>query len=140
METATPAEREGGRRAGGLHHANQVEAFAYSERQAALAARVLKCASRTFEAIGAGPATQEVIFWNLYVTRNLGRDEIADKPSEFVEGLKAIYGEAGMVVFEYKMIKEIKLEFGLAAELDKQPKGRGLEDVLRLVAHGAQKP
>jgi hypothetical protein len=134
MEPATPSG-EGGRGGGGLHHANQAAAFDYYRRQAAIAARVLSCAGRTFEAIGAGPATQEVIFWNLYVTRNLGRDQIADKPSEFVEGLKAIYGEAGMVVFEYKMIKELKLEFDLNAELDKQPpKARGLADVLRLVA------
>jgi hypothetical protein len=138
METVTPGEMEGERRVGRLRHAKQVPAFDYSERQAAFAARVLNCIGRTFDAIGASSATQEVIFWNLYVTRNLGRDKIVDKPLEFIEGLKAIYGEAGVVVFEYKMTKEIKEEFGLTAEFDKEPiKPRDLADLLRLVAYAA---
>jgi hypothetical protein len=82
--------------------------------------------------------TQEIIFWNLYVTRNLARDEIMDKPTEFVEGLKAIYGEAGEVVFEYMMTKEIKNEFGLTAAFDKEPvKARNLADLLHLVEYAA---
>jgi len=115
-----------------------VAASDYSERQAAFAARIMNCVSRAFDAIGASSATQEIVFWNLYVTRNLGRNEIIDKPTEFIEGLKNIYGEAGVVVFEYTMTKEIKSEFGLTAAFDKEPiKARDLADLLHLVAYVA---
>jgi len=101
-------------------------------------AQSLKCVGRAFDAIGASSTTQDVIFWNLHVTRNLRRDAIVEKPLEFIEGLKAIYGEAGVVVFEYKMTKEIKEEFGLTAEFDKEPiKAKDLADLLRLVAYAA---
>src|SRR5579864_7098047 len=94
-ETATSVVTEQEPKIGGLHHANQVAAFDYSERRLAFAVRVKDCVSRAFHAIGAGPQTQEMIYWNLYVTLNLGRDDILDKPIEFIEGVKAIYGEAG---------------------------------------------
>ncbi len=138
METVTPIEKEQGHSAGGLYHANQVAAFDYSERQAAFAARIMNCMSRAFDAIGASSATQEIIFWNLHVTRNLGRNEIMDKPTEFIEGLKAIYGEAGVGVFEYMMTREIKREFGHTAAFEKEPaKARDLADMLHLVAYAA---
>jgi len=138
METVRPVAKERARNTGGLYHANQVAAFDYSERQAAFAARIMKCVGRAFDALGASSATQEIIFWNLYVTRNLERDEIMDRPAEFIEGLKAIYGEAGEVVFEYMMTKEIKGEFGLTSAFDKEPiKARNLADLLHLVAYAA---
>jgi hypothetical protein len=137
METVRPVEKREGN-IGGLYHANLVAALDYSERQAAFAARVMNCVTRAFDAIGASSATQEVVFWNLQVTRNLARNEIIDKPSEFIEGLKAIYGEAGVVVLEYEMTKEIKREFGLTAAFDKEPtKARNLPDLLHLVAYVA---
>jgi hypothetical protein len=136
METVRPVEKRGSTAA--LYHADQAVSFDYSERQAAFAARIMDCVTRAFDAIGASHATQEVVFWNLQVTRNLGRNEIIDKPSEFIEGLKAIYGEAGVVVFEYEMTKEIKREFGLTAAFDKEPaKPRNLLDLLHLVAYVA---
>jgi len=79
-----------------------------------------------------------LIFWNLYVTRNIGRDDILNKPTEFIEGVKAIYGEAGTVVFEYKMTKEITREFGFTAAFDKEPtKERSASDLLSLIAYAA---
>jgi hypothetical protein len=138
MEVVRPVEKKRESDTGGLYHANVVVAFDYSERQAAFAVRIMNCVTRAFDAIGASSATQEVVFWNLHVTRNLGRNEIIDKPSEFIEGLKAIYGEAGVVVFEYEMTKEIKREFGLTAAFDKEPaKARNLPDLLHLVAYVA---
>ena len=79
-----------------------------------MAARIANCLGRAFHAIGASPATQEVIYWNLYITRNIGRNDIMDNPVEFIAGVKAIYGEAGIVVFDYMLRREIKREFGLS--------------------------
>ncbi len=137
METATPVG-SGLKRQNGLYHSNQVAAFDYSERHAALAARITGCVSRAFYAIGAGSATEEVVYWNLYMTRDVGRNEIADKPAEFIEGLRAIYGEAGTVVFEYMLKREIKREFGLTAAFDDEPvKARDVADLIHLVACAA---
>lgn len=137
METVRPVGK-GGSNTQGLYRANPMAALDYSGRQATFAARIMKCVTRAFDAIGASSATQEVVFWNLLVTRNLRRDEIIDKPSEFIEGLKAIYGEAGVVVFEYEMTKEVKREFGLTAAFDKESiKARNLPDLLHLVAYAA---
>jgi hypothetical protein len=133
METVTPTEK----RKQGLFHSNQVAAFDLSEREAALAARITDCVSRAFHAIGAGSQTQEIVFWNLYMTRNIERNEIIDKPTEFIEGIRSIYGDAGTVVFEYMLRREIKREFGLAA-FDKEPlKARSLADLLHLIAYAA---
>jgi hypothetical protein len=135
-ETATAAVDEQGPKAGGLYHANQVAAFDYSERQAAFAARIKDCVSRAFHAIGAGSQTQELIYWNLYVTQNLGRDDIMNRPGEFLEGVKAIYGEAGIKVFEYMLTREIKREFAITAEFDGEPiRGRAVSDLLNLIAY-----
>lgn len=135
-ETATVAVNEQGPKAAGLYHANQVAAFGYSERQAAFAARIRECVSRAFRAIGAGPQTQEIIYWNLYVTCSLERDDIMNKPDEFLQGVKAIYGEAGIKVFEYMLTREIKKEFGITAEFDGKPiRGGNVSELLSLIAY-----
>lgn len=137
-ETATSVVTEQEPKIGGLYHANQVAAFDYSERRLAFAVRVKDCVSRAFHAIGAGPQTQEMIYWNLYVTQNLGRDDILDKPIEFIEGVKAIYGEAGIKVFEYMLTREIKKEFGINAEFDKESdEEKGTSILISLIAHTA---
>jgi hypothetical protein len=135
-ETATVAVNEQRPKAGGLHHANQVAAFDCSERQAAFAARIRDCVGGAFHAIGAGPQTQEIIFWNLYVTRNLERDDIVNNPNEFIEGVRSIYGEVGIRVFEYMLTREIKREFGITAEFDKEPiQDRRASDLISLIAY-----
>jgi hypothetical protein len=135
-ETATVATDEQKPKTAGLHHANQVAAFEYSERQAAFATRIRNCVSRAFHAIGAGSQTQEIIYWNLYVTRSLERDDIMNKPNEFLEGVKAIYGEAGIKVFEYMLTREIKAEFAITAEFDGEPiRDREVSDLLNLIAY-----
>jgi hypothetical protein len=135
VEVVRPVEKKRESSTGGLL-GNPVAALEYTQPQAVFAAKIMKCVTRAFDAIGASSAMQEVIFWNLHVTRNLGRSEIIDKPAEFIEGLKAIYGEAGVVVFEYEMTKEIKREFGLTTAFDNEPaKARNLLDLLHLVAY-----
>jgi hypothetical protein len=133
MESATLARNEDGRVTGSLFHSNQIAAFHYSEAREVFASRVTKCISRAFEAIGASTATQQVIFWNLSVTHNLGQAEVASKPTQFIEGLRAIYGEAAMVVYEYKLMKEIRKEFGLTEDEMKFVEGHGLADVLQII-------
>jgi hypothetical protein len=128
-------------KAAGLFHANQVAAFERSERQAAFATRIKDCVGRAFRAIGAGPQTQEIIYWNLYVTRSLERDDIMNKPGEFLDGVRAIYGEAGIKVFEYMLTREIKREFGITAEFDGEPiSGRPVSDILNLIAYVVSDP
>ena len=131
MGTVTPIPKE----QTGLFHSNQIAAFDYSERQAAFAARIMNCVSRAFYAISASPATQETVFWNLYVTKNIERTEIINKPADFIEGVRAIFGEAGTVVFEYMLAREIKREFGPSAAFDKKPvRSKNFADLLQLVA------
>ncbi len=137
-ETATAVLSGRDPKSGGLHHANQVAAFDHSERQAAFAIRIKNCISRAFHAIGAGHQTEEVIYWNLYITQNLGRDEIVNKPAEFIEGVKVIYGEAGVRVFEYMLTREIKNEFGITAEFDKESiQEKSASDLMSLIAYAA---
>lgn len=122
-----------------MPRADTVAAFDHPERRAALAARIKDCISGAFYAIGAGAQTQELIYWNLYVTGNLGRDEVLDKPAEFIEGVKAIYGEAGVKVFEYMLIRELKKEFGVTAELDEESakENNAVSDLIRLITSTA---
>lgn len=120
-----------------LFRGNQKSAFDYAERRAALAARITACVSRAFYAIGASSATQEVIYWNLSVTKNVGRNEVADKPAEFIDGLRAIYGDAGCKVFEYMLGKEIRREFNLDFPLlDAEREGAAAASVVpRLITY-----
>lgn len=131
METATSIEKQ---RDGGLHHSDLAAALDSSERHAALAARITDCVDRAFHAIGF--SMQEAIYWNLFMTKNIARNEIIDKPAEFIEGLQAINGEAWTVVFEYMLRREIRSEFGLTDEFDDEPiKERSTSDLLHLIAH-----
>jgi hypothetical protein len=133
-ETETPTEK----RNLGLHHSNEVAAFKQSEQRAAVAARITDCVVRAFHAIGASSLTQEIIFWNLYMTKNVGRNEVMDRPAEFIEGLRGIYGEAGTSIFESMLRREIKREFGAFAVFDnKDAEERSTLDLIRLVRMAA---
>lgn len=122
----------------GLFRSNNLAAFDLSECRAALVAQVATCISRAFEAIGAGSQTQEIVFWKLYVARNIGRNEIVDKPAEFIEGIRDIYGDAGAVVFEYKLAKEMRREFGIAHSFENDPaKRRDFAQLVRQAAFAA---
>lgn len=131
--SSTVARNNDGPVTGSLFHSNQVAAFQYSEAREDFASRVAKCISRAFDAIGASAATQQLIFWNISVTNNVGVGEIASKPVEFMEGLRGIYGEAAMVVYQYKLMKEIRKEFSLSEDEIKFIEGHSLADVLQVV-------
>ena len=68
------------------------------------------------------------------VTKNIGRKDIIDKPAEFFEGMRGIYGEAGTVVFEYMLAREIKREFGVTGEVDNETIKESARNLLRLIA------
>jgi len=132
METATQTKAEGK----GLYHANLVAAYDHSERRALLAVRVMNCIRRAFHNIGAGPEMQDTVFWNLQMTKDIGLTEILEEPEDFIEGLRAIYGQAGTAVFEYMLAREIRREFGLDAESDGgRTKARSVCQLLHLVAY-----
>ena len=122
----------------GLYHSKLVAVVDLSERREALVAGVTNCVSRAFHAIGSSSETQEIIFWNLLMTKNVRRSEIIDKPEEFIDGLRAIYGEAGTVVFEHLFMREIGREFDLTGAFDKEPiRERSTSDLLHLIAYAA---
>jgi hypothetical protein len=134
METATTVRKEEERPPGGLHRSNQIAAFNRAESHAVVAARVKDCVGRAFYAMGISPTMQQVIYWNLSVTKSVGPDDVVDKPAEFIEGLQCIYGEAGTLVFEYLITREIKREFGITSAFDEEAvKGKGLAELLRFI-------
>lgn len=133
VSSSTVASNGDGHVTGSLFHSNQVAAFQHLEASEAFASRVAKCVTRAFEAIGASAATQQIIFWKLSETNNLGEGEVASKPAQFIEGLHAIYGDAAMVVYQYKLMKEIKKEFGLTEDEMKFIEGHSLADVLQII-------
>jgi hypothetical protein len=102
----------------GLYHSNLVAVFDLSERREAFVERFASCVSRAFYAIGSSSETQEIVYWNLLITKNIRKSEIVDKPEEFFQGLQSIYGDAGVSVFDYMLRREIGREFDIAAALE----------------------
>jgi len=135
METATSiGEREA------ELHSDQVSTLEKSGLLEATAARVADCVVRAFNAIGASPQTQEIVFWNIYVVKNVGRKEVIDKAAEFVEGVRGIYGEVGTVVFESMLKRELRREFGPTNELvNENAEERSVSDLVRLIRTAALK-
>ena len=120
----------------GLYHSNMVAAFDSSERRAALVARFASCVNRAFLAMGSSSDAQRVIYWNLLVNTDIRQNEIFDRPGEFIEGLRAIYGEAGTSVFEYMLRREAVREFDLVAAVGSEIlEERTTDDLVRLIAH-----
>jgi hypothetical protein len=90
---------------------NQVAAFGYLEVQSQFDRRVAESVGRVFDSLF-GHGTQAVIYWNLLITRKLGPGEIVEKPSQFMEGLGAIFGSDTQML-EEAMVEELRKEFGL---------------------------
>lgn len=118
---------------GSLFHSNQIASFDYVDRHTTFATKVRDCVIRTFSAIGTSATMQQVILWNLSVTKNVGPDEVADKPTEFIDGLKALIGQAGTDVFEHMLIREVRREFGITTGPESGARN-GLAVVLRCIA------
>ena len=130
-EMATPAAKE----QKGLYHSNLVAIFDLSERREAFVARFANCVSRAFYAIGSSSETQEIVYWNLLITKDVRKSEIIDKPEEFFDGLQTIYGDAGVSVFEHMLRREIGREFDLAAALELEAIKQGsTADLVHLIA------
>jgi hypothetical protein len=121
---------------GALFRSNQIASFDYTESRTTFATRVRDCALRTFDHIGTSLTMQDLIFWRLSVNKKVGVDEVADKPAEFIEGMRAIFGEAGADVFEYLLVREIKREFGFAGDA-RMGELTGLSQVLQAIGSGA---
>jgi hypothetical protein len=96
----------------------------------AFASRVTKCVCDAFEAIGVSSATQQIVFWNLSVTSHVDKGDIARRPTQFIEGLRAIFGEAAVVVYEYKLKVELAKEFGFTEDEKREVEGGGFADAL----------
>src|ERR1700730_2465248 len=60
-----------------------------------------------------GEQAGESIFWNLQMTRGLSRDDIPERPAQFVEGIRGIFGDEATKMMEIAMAKELQKEFGL---------------------------
>jgi hypothetical protein len=86
-------------------------ALDYDKRRGSLDERILACVGRALESIG-GPGTQ-IVFWNLSVTQNLRRNDVVDRPLQFIEGLREILGEKVARTLEVAIIEEVRAEFGL---------------------------
>jgi hypothetical protein len=93
------------------------------EAQLVLVGRVLESVSRAFNSIS--PALASVTLWNMMVTQRLGFTDIADRPAQFIEGLRAIYNAPQARLIETKLVKEIQSEFGLPET------GQNFPDVVR---------
>lgn len=118
----------------GFFLSNQTESFEYQGRQEDATSRVANCLSRAFDAIGASSYTQQMVYWKLSTARMIGPNDILRRPGEFMDGIREIYGEAGTVVFEYMLTREIVREFGLGSELGTGAKARDILGLLQLVA------
>jgi len=131
IETTTPIAKE----QRGLYHSNLVAVFDLSQRRETFVARVADCVSRAFYAIGSSSETQEIVYWNLLTTRDIRKSEIIDNPEEFFEGLEAIYGDAGVSVFDYMLRRELGREFDITAALELEViKEASTPDLLHLIA------
>jgi len=118
---------------------NRAAALGYTERQTPFATRMMNCVSRAFRGIGTSPQMEDMIFWNLSNLHGLGLNEIVDKPIRFIESMKAVFGEAGTAVFEYKLVKEVQAEFNLvrAPEPQDASKKRNPGELLQAAAAAA---
>jgi hypothetical protein len=110
MESTTASK---GQFPGSLFHSNQIASFDYVDRHTTFATKIRDCVIRAFSVIGTSATMQQVILWNLSVTKKVGLDEVADKPAEFMDGLRALIGSAGADVFEHMLVRDVRREFGI---------------------------
>jgi hypothetical protein len=122
----------------GLYHSNLVAAFEFSERRSTLVARFIDTVSRAFNKMGLASETEGVI-WNLLANNDIRENEILEKSTELIDGLRAILGGAGTSVFEYMWKREIVREFGLVAAVGPEIlEERSIPELVRLITHLVQ--
>jgi len=72
--------------------------------------RVLKCVDNGLRCLG--ETVKRVLYWYLENEQGLKREEIPDKPGEFITGLEKIYGPGARVI-ERLIVSEMADEFGI---------------------------
>ncbi|MBO3840999.1 MAG: DUF3227 domain-containing protein [Candidatus Brockarchaeota archaeon] len=75
--------------------------------------RVLKCVDKGLSRLGG--TVKHVVYWYIENEYGLKREEIPEKPEEFVKGLEKMYGPGARVI-ELNILKEFSEEFGVACE------------------------
>ncbi|MEM3646739.1 MAG: hypothetical protein QW334_01145 [Thermofilum sp.] len=74
--------------------------------------RVLKCVDNGLRYLG--ETVKRIIYWYLENECGLKKEEIPEKPGEFIMGLEKIYG-SGAEVIERFIVSEMVDEFGVEA-------------------------
>ncbi|MBO3797384.1 MAG: hypothetical protein QXN67_08130 [Thermoproteota archaeon] len=72
--------------------------------------RVLRCVDNALRCLG--ETAKRIIYWYLENEHGLKKEEIPDKPEEFITGLEKIYG-SGARVIERLIVSEMADEFGV---------------------------
>ncbi len=72
--------------------------------------RVLKCVDNALRCLG--ETAKRIIYWYLENEQGLKKEEIPDKPEEFITGLEKIYG-SGARIIERLIVSEMVDEFGV---------------------------
>ncbi|MEM3523604.1 MAG: hypothetical protein QXU11_05495 [Thermoproteota archaeon] len=75
--------------------------------------RVLTCIDKGLSRLGG--TVKHVVYWYIENEYGLKREEIPEKPEEFIRGLEKMYGPGARVI-ELNILKEFKEEFGVACE------------------------
>ncbi len=72
--------------------------------------RVLRCVDNALHCLG--ETVKRIVYWYLENEHGLKKEEIPDKPEEFIMGLEKIYG-SGARVIERLIVSEMVDEFGV---------------------------
>ncbi|MBO3754052.1 MAG: hypothetical protein FGF53_04140 [Candidatus Brockarchaeota archaeon] len=75
--------------------------------------RVLTCVDKGLSRLGG--TVKHVVYWYIENEYGLKREEIPEKPEEFVKGLEKMYGPGAQVI-ERNILKEMSEEFGVTSE------------------------
>ncbi len=75
--------------------------------------RVLTCVDKGLSRLGG--TVKHVVYWYIENEYGLKREEIPEKPEEFVKGLEKMYGPGARVI-ELNILKEFSEEFRVACE------------------------
>jgi|YelNatPaOPRAMG01_1025707.scaffolds.fasta_scaffold526775_1 hypothetical protein len=75
--------------------------------------RVLACVDKGLSRLG--ETIKNVIYWYIENEYGLKREEIPEKPEEFLKGLEKMYGPGARVI-ERNILNEMSEEFGIASE------------------------
>lgn len=86
--------------------------------------KVVECVDRGLGALG--EAARRLVYWFLDSKNHLKKDQIPDKPVEFVGALKSLFGQ-GAGLLEKRITKELEQTFNLILG------GEGLADTLELI-------